>query len=539
MGSAAAPTGPPPKLLLGVSTGEEAYARRVAASAGRAYNDNSSSGASRPNPYANEPLPPLFSIHKGVINRLQPYGAFVALDGFRKHGLLSIGRILDTRVERIEDALKEGQRVYVKVVQTEPASGKMSLSMRDVDQETGRDLNPAESVGMPPSASSGRGFGGGPPQEMPALHSIVPVRVVKIQPFGAFCELLDASGAAPPPGRRSAQGLLHISQLSSSRRVDNVEDVVSLGETLKVKVVKIDEAGKIGLSLKDVDQATGRDLDPSNSNRQGGGGGDGGGGRSGATNDLPLLNSIHRGTIVKIQDFGAFVEMAGYRKHGLVHISQLASFKVDSVDKAVSLGEAVWVKVNKLEGDKIGLSMKSVNQQTGADLDPQHINSSAEDARAQRNANFEGSRSGGAGGPIELGAVHNASCGRCGAVGHLTIDCLAPVGARYDAASDRADEARQTAASAAADRDSAAAASAKSSIMAKIAEAQRIIAEAKAAKAARKEKKREKKAKKEAKKKSSKHSHKKSSKSSHSKKADRRSRSRSNSASSSSSDGSR
>lgn len=473
-----------------------------------------------------------------MINRLQPYGAFVALEGFRKHGLLSIGRILESRVERIEDALKEGQKVFVKVVQTEPASGKMSLSMREVDQETGRDLNPAESVGMPPSASSGgRGFGGsgGAPQDLPALHSIVTVRVVKIQPFGAFCEILDASGAAPPAGRRSTQGLIHISQLSSARRVENVEDVVAVGETLKVKVVKIDEAGKIGLSLKDVEQSTGRDLDPSNSNRQGGGGGgESGGGRSGASNDLPSLNSIHRGTVVKIQDFGAFVEMAGYRKHGLVHISQLASFKVDSVDKAVSIGEAVWVKVHKLEGDKIGLSMKSVNQTTGKDLDPGHINSSAEDARSQRNANFEGSRSSGAGGPIELGAVHNASCQRCGAIGHLTIDCLAPVGVRYEAASDRAEEARQTAASAAADRESAAAASAKSAIMIKIAEAQRIIAEAKAAKALRKEKKREKKAKKEAKK--SKHSsHKKSSKSS--KKSSRRSRS--NSASSSSSDESR
>ncbi len=61
---------------------------------------------------------------------------------------------------------------------------------------------------------------------------------------------------------------------------------------------------------------------------------------------MPALHSVHKGTVAKIAEFGCFVDLPNYRKNGMVHISQLASFKVDSVDKAVSVGESVWVKVS-------------------------------------------------------------------------------------------------------------------------------------------------------------------------------------------------
>ena len=63
-------------------------------------------------------------------------------------------------------------------------------------------------------------------------------KVVSIQPFGAFVELL--------PGK---DGLLHISQIANER-VAKVEDVLQLGDTVRVKVVEIDNNGKVRLSRK-------------------------------------------------------------------------------------------------------------------------------------------------------------------------------------------------------------------------------------------------------------------------------------------------
>ena len=84
--------------------------------------------------------------------------------------------------------------------------------------------------------------------------------------------------------------------------------------------------------------------------------------------------------------------MVGFRKQGLVHISQLADFKVESTAEFVSAGDEVFVKVISLgDGDgegrggggalKISLSMKYVSQGDGRDLDPGHAQSSMDGTR--------------------------------------------------------------------------------------------------------------------------------------------------------------
>ena len=91
---------------------------------------------------------------------------------------------------------------------------------------------------------------------------------------------------------------------------------------------------------------------------------------------LPELFSIHRGRVARVQPFGAFVSLEGYRRDGLVHISQLAARRVESCSEVVRPGQEVWVKVVKLQrqGDqmKIGLSMSVVAQTHGTDMDPTH-----------------------------------------------------------------------------------------------------------------------------------------------------------------------
>ena len=67
-------------------------------------------------------------------------------------------------------------------------------------------------------------------------------KVVRIMNFGAFVEL--------SPNK---DGLIHISKLAD-HRVEKVEDVVNIGDVVKVKVLEVDRMGKISLSLKDAEQ---------------------------------------------------------------------------------------------------------------------------------------------------------------------------------------------------------------------------------------------------------------------------------------------
>jgi len=82
----------------------------------------------------------------------------------------------------------------------------------------------------------------------------------------------------------------------------------------------------------------------------------------------PEVGMIYTGKVVKIMDFGAFVNFLGSRD-GLVHISELAAQRVKQVSDVVSVGDTVKVKVLGIDDrGKVKLSMKAVDQQTGEDL---------------------------------------------------------------------------------------------------------------------------------------------------------------------------
>ena len=82
----------------------------------------------------------------------------------------------------------------------------------------------------------------------------------------------------------------------------------------------------------------------------------------------PELGSIHEGRVVGVKPFGAFVELDGYRTHGLVHISQLAPQRVEATEDVVAPAQRVRVKVLSFDAGKLSLSMRQVDQSTGADL---------------------------------------------------------------------------------------------------------------------------------------------------------------------------
>ncbi|KAJ3573141.1 hypothetical protein NPX13_g4808 [Xylaria arbuscula] len=107
--------------------------------------------------------------------------------------------------------------------------------------------------------------------------------------------------------------------------------------------------------------------------------------------DSPVLYKVYDGHVTGIKDFGAFVNLHGVRGKvdGMVHISNLVQGqRVNHPSDLLARGQTIKVKITKIEGNRIGLSMKDVDQETGMDLAPA--------ARIQSGANMEslGSRNG-------------------------------------------------------------------------------------------------------------------------------------------------
>jgi small subunit ribosomal protein S1 len=169
-------------------------------------------------------------------------------------------------------------------------------------------------------------------------------KVVGFKPFGAFVDL------------GGIEGMLHVSELGFSR-VDKPEDVLSLGQELDVAVLKIepgetDREGKkqhdrISLSLKALASDPWRD----------------------ATAGLGEGTRV-KGTITRLQPFGAFVEIAP-GVEGLLHISELgAGRRINHPKEVVSIGQAIEATVLSVDTEKrrLSLSMASSKDASAEDV---------------------------------------------------------------------------------------------------------------------------------------------------------------------------
>src|SRR5690348_16399806 len=97
----------------------------------------------------------------------------------------------------------------------------------------------------------------------------------------------------------------------------------------------------------------------------------------------PELGVIYTGKVVKVVDFGAFVNFLGSRD-GLVHISELAQQRVGKTSDVVKVGDQVKVKVLGFDArGKVKLSMRQVNQETGEDLGPRRQERAPEPRQAE------------------------------------------------------------------------------------------------------------------------------------------------------------
>lgn len=217
--------------------------------------------------------------------------------------------MVDTR--RIDDlSVFVGEKVKCKVTRVDRSGrGNITLSRRDVVAEERKEVIKSLKTSL---------------KEGDEVEGVVR----KIMPFGAF---VDIGGI---------DGLLHISDLSHDR-VNKVEDVVKEGDTVRVKVLKLDWAAKRhSLGLKQLKE------DPFLA----------------ATKDV-VEGAVLAGRVTKLMEFGAFVEVAP-GVEGLVHISELAWRRVQKTSDEVQPNKVVQVKVLKVDPDsrKISLSIKQTSE---------------------------------------------------------------------------------------------------------------------------------------------------------------------------------
>ncbi|CAL8293884.1 unnamed protein product [Merluccius merluccius] len=143
---------------------------------------------------------------------------------------------------------------------------------------------------------------------------------------------------------------------------------------------------------------------------------------------LPPMYSIAKGEVVSVQTYGAFVRLPGYKKEGLVHVSEMSASRVENAAEIVDMGEKVWIKVigREIQGEKVKLSfsMKAVNQGTGRDMDPNNVMAEQDERRRRSFKDHTGRR-------ITLEAVLNTTCAKCGCKGHFTKDCFSTPGLQY------------------------------------------------------------------------------------------------------------
>lgn len=206
--------------------------------------------------------------------------------------------------------LQIGQAVRVRILEADPSSRKLRLTMREEGYEgaTGSNMGGGggnDRRGMK-KAKSVEQFLNLSPEEW------ISGRVASITHFGAFVAVDD-----------DTDGLLHISQIAEDH-VSNVEDHLQIGQEVQVRVIEVDvDNCRLGLSMREPRQNAPR-------------------GARGKKDVSVLLgrdpDEFIPGRVVSIVPYGAFVNIEG-NIDGLVHISEMAIGRVDSVEDVCEVRE--------------------------------------------------------------------------------------------------------------------------------------------------------------------------------------------------------
>ena len=260
-----------------------------------------------PNPWENieSKYPVGTKVHGKVVN-LVPYGAFIELEE-GVEGLVHISEISwIQKVGKASDMLTIGQEVDAVVLSVNKDEQKISLGIRQTT------VNPWDTV-----------------REKYPIGARVKGVVKNFTNYGAFVELEDG-----------IDGMIHISDMSWTRKINHPSELLKKGDTVEVVVLEVSpENQRISLGLKQAQE------DP----------------WATITNKYKI-GQIVEGKVSKLTNFGAFITLDD-GIDGLVHISQASEKPVERIKDALKVGQQVRARIIKIDTveRRIGLSIKAAS----------------------------------------------------------------------------------------------------------------------------------------------------------------------------------
>ena len=250
---------------------------------------------------------PVQSRHKGEVVNVMSYGAFVKLEEGIE-GLVHISEMSWTkRISHPNELVHIGDEIEVVVLGINKEKQEISLGMKQTQD------NPWDKVAdrYPPG-------------------TMVTGTVRNLTNYGAFIEI-----------EEGIDGLLHVSDMSWTRKISHPSEMVEKGQKLECRVISVDQQRRrIALGLKQLSD------DP-------------------WATDIPSKyqpGQVVKGHVTKLTNFGVFVGLENGLE-GLLHISELSDQKVENPEEVCKVGDEIEVKILRVDTDerKIGLSRKRVD----------------------------------------------------------------------------------------------------------------------------------------------------------------------------------
>ncbi len=256
---------------------------------------------------------PVGSKVRGTVVNIMNYGAFVKLeDGVE--GLVHVSEMSWTRrVNHPSEVVQVGDEVEVMVLDINKEKQEISLGMKQTE------VNPWDLV-----------------EEKYPVGTVLRGRVRNLTSYGCFVEL-----------EEGIDGLLHISDMSWTKKVTHPSEVVKKGDLVECVVLAVDkEKRRISLGLKQLQPDPWQDEIPAKYH----------------------IGDTLPGKVTKITNFGVFVELEEDLE-GLLHVSELSDHKVEDPEEVVKVGQKIEVRIIKIDPDerKIGLTLISTDFETGAE----------------------------------------------------------------------------------------------------------------------------------------------------------------------------
>jgi small subunit ribosomal protein S1 len=241
---------------------------------------------------------------KGKVVSLVPYGAFVQLEP-GVEGLIHVTELSWTkRIAKPSDVLKQDQEIEAVVLGINREEQKISLGVRQLESNPWDNAAAKYTVGTK-----------------------VKGKVRNLTSYGAFVEL-----------EEGIDGMVHVSDMSWTRKVNHPSEVMKKGDDVEATVLEVDRPNqRIALGMKQLGTDPWANIDV-----------------------LYKVGDLVSGKVTKLASFGAFVGLQ-HEIDGLVHISQISEERVEKIRNVLKVGQDVNARVVKIDrGERrIGLSIKA------------------------------------------------------------------------------------------------------------------------------------------------------------------------------------